>query len=48
LNLLPYLFVGLLAAGVVYFFYIRRKSPEVLELIESDLETSAALAQPAE
>ena len=48
LNLLPYVFAGLLAAGVLYFLYIRRQSPEVLELIEHDLEDSAVLVQPAE
>jgi len=50
LNLLPYVFVGLLLVGALYFLYLRRRSPETLALIEQDLEASSVLseAQPAE
>jgi amino acid transporter len=49
LNLLPYVFVGLLLLGALYFLYLRRKSPEALALIEQNLEASPALSeQPAE
>ncbi len=49
LNLLPYVFAGLLGAGILYFLYIRHQSPHVLERIERDLEEgSPVVAQPAE
>jgi len=50
LNLLPYLFVGLLALGALYFLYLRRRSPDALARIEQELEASSTLssAQPAE
>lgn len=48
LNLLPYIFLGLLGLGVAQFLYLRWSSPAVLRLIEGDLEASAASALPAE
>jgi len=50
LNLLPYVFVGLLWLGVLYFNYLRHRRPETLARIERDLEGASTLskAQPAE
>lgn len=42
-NLLPYVFVGLLALGVAYFLYIQRRAPGVLKQIEQDLEQATAI-----
>ncbi|MBB5046950.1 amino acid transporter [Rhodopseudomonas rhenobacensis] len=49
LNLLPYIFVALLAIGALHFLYLRSRSPSVLQLIQVDLnEAAAAPAVPAE
>nr|WP_319563596.1 APC family permease [uncultured Rhodoferax sp.] len=42
LNLLPYVFIGLLVSGLLYFLYVQRKSPDTLNLIEADLGKAAA------
>lgn len=46
-NLLPYAFLGLLGLGVVHFLWLRWSNPQVLRLIEDDLE-AATQAVPAE
>lgn len=50
LNLLPYVFVGLLWLGAFYFNFLRHRRPETLARIERELEASSDLpkAQPAE
>ena len=36
-NLLPYIFVGLLAIGLVRFMYLRKKQPDIVSNIQADL-----------
>jgi amino acid transporter len=36
-NLLPYIFVGLLAIGLARFLYLRTKQPEIVSNIQADL-----------
>lgn len=47
LNLLPYLFVALLAAGTLYFLRLRRVSPAVLDEIQADLDQASSVAAGA-
>lgn len=39
-NILPYLFVGYMAFGAVWLLILRKRSPQVLDKIEHDLESS--------
>ncbi len=41
-NILPYLFMGYLAVGFIWLTMLKKRSPQVLEKIEHDLETSEA------
>jgi len=43
LNLLPYLFVALLAAGTLHFLRLRRASPKLLAAIQADLDDASSL-----
>jgi len=36
-NFLPYMFVGLLAIGLVRFIYLRTKQPDIVSNIQADL-----------
>jgi hypothetical protein len=36
-NLLPYIFLAMLLAGVGYFLYVKKTDPERLKLVEAEL-----------
>ncbi|WP_127076746.1 APC family permease [Rhodomicrobium lacus] len=48
LNILPYVFLGLLLIGALQFIVLRWRSPAVLEVIQKDLADAAAPAAAAE
>ncbi|MBD3881632.1 APC family permease [Phormidium tenue FACHB-886] len=39
-NFFPYLFLVYLAIGAVWFYILRKRSPEIIQAIESDIEAS--------
>jgi len=44
LNILPYIFLGLLLIGALQFIILRWRSPKVLDVIQKDLDESATPA----
>lgn len=42
-NLIPYLYLAYILFGVVWFVYAKSRSPQMVELIEKDLEENARL-----
>ena len=41
-NILPYLFLGYLAVGLVWFLILKKRSPQIIANIEKDLEVNEA------
>jgi amino acid transporter len=39
-NILPYLFIGYMAFGLIWLAMLKKRSPQVLDKIEHDLESS--------
>jgi hypothetical protein len=39
-NILPYLFVAYMLVGAIWLLMLKKRSPQVLDKIEHDLETS--------
>jgi hypothetical protein len=46
LSLFPYLFLSLLAVGLVWLFALWARSPRLIQVIEQDLEASHAKFSP--
>lgn len=41
-NILPYIFLGYLAVGLVWFLILKKRSPQIIANIEKDLEVNEA------